>query len=36
MKDKSELLCKAEELIRPLAEPHIPHGTEILTSGYMQ
>ena len=29
MKDKSELLCKAEELVRPLAEPHIPDGTEI-------
>ncbi|MBH0064413.1 DNA cytosine methyltransferase [Psychrobacter sp. SZ93C1] len=29
MKDKSELLCKAEELIRPLAEPHIPDGTEM-------
>src|SRR5690606_19258560 len=28
MKDKSELLCKAEELIRPLTEPHIPDGTE--------
>ncbi|MGE6440833.1 DNA cytosine methyltransferase [Psychrobacter sp. NPDC078409] len=29
MKDKSEILCKAEELIRPLAEPHIPDGTEV-------
>lgn len=29
MKDKPELLRKAEELIRPLAEPHIPDGTEI-------
>ena len=28
MKDKSELLCKAEELIRPLVEPHIPDGTD--------
>lgn len=28
MKDKSELLYKAEELIRPLAELHIPDGTE--------
>lgn len=28
MKDKSELLLKAKELIRPLVEPHIPDGTE--------
>ena len=28
MKEKSELLCKAEELIRPLVELHIPDGTE--------
>lgn len=28
MKDKSKLLCKAEELIRPLVESHIPDGTE--------
>lgn len=28
MNDKSELLCKIEELIRPLVEPHIPEGTE--------
>lgn len=28
MKDKSELLYKAEELIRSLAESHIPDGTE--------
>lgn len=28
MKDKSELLLKAEELIKPLVEPHIPEGTE--------
>ena len=29
MKDKSKLLCKAEEIIRPLAESHIPDGTEL-------
>lgn len=28
MKDKSEILYKAEELIRPLIETHIPDGTE--------
>lgn len=28
MKDKSEQLLQAEELIRSLAEPHIPEGTE--------
>lgn len=29
MKDKSELLLKAEELTRPLVEPHIPDRTEV-------
>lgn len=29
MKDKSELLLKAEELIRPLVEPHTPDRTEV-------
>lgn len=29
MKDKSKLLLKVEELIRPLAESHIPDGSEV-------
>lgn len=29
MKVQSEMLIKAEELIKPLAQPHIPEGTEL-------